>query len=507
MNASAFLSITTAANETPDRLALIGPNRRWTYAELARAVHAVRPALVAAGVDFATAAEPAAMPGRVLMVAPNTVETIIALLALFEAGVPVMLMHPRSTPTERDALAAAYPPAVRLQGPPPLSSDTARPLSAGATPPESAAATSPVRSEGPIAVNGTSATPSLPDIPADIPDARDLAVFFTSGTTGRPKAVRLSRGAFMASAIASAENLTWQPGDRWQLAIPLAHVGGLSIVTRCLIGRRTVVLAESNDPTDLRRQAEAEQVTLMSLVPTQLRRWLPRKPPPSVRAVLLGGAPAGPSLRTRARQAGWPLLATYGLTEACSQVTVQRYGRPVSDDEDSGRPLAGTTVTIRDGRILVRGPTLLSGYLPSATGPTAGPAFDDEGWFDTGDLGHLGADGRLYVHARRQDLILSGGENVYPREVEDALTERPDIGEAVVFGVDDADWGQAVAAAVTPAGTDLDVAALDSAMRARLAGYKRPRWWAVVDRFAVTPSGKIDRRAVIATVRPVLRRA
>ncbi len=472
-------SVEAAARTSPAQVALLTDGGAWTYRALAARVRGAARALAAAGVDFAAAGDPSADPGRVMMVAPSTVDTVVALLALFERGVPVMLVHPRSTTAERDALARAYPPAVRLDdGPPPAT-----------------------------------AAETGPPPPPSIPESRDLAVFFTSGTTGRPKAVRLSRGAFEASAAASARNLGWTPNDRWLLSIPLAHVGGLSILTRCLLARRAVVLLEGpNRQETLDRAAREHAVTLVSLVPTQLKRWLPSPPPPTLRAALIGGAPLPDGLRDVAVGAKWPILTTYGLTEACSQVTVQPY--PPSDlgaavhraagDGDSGRPLAGTEVAIRDGRIFVRGPTLLTGYLRSADGPPAPPPFDGEGWFDTGDLGHMTADGRLMVHARRQDLILSGGENVYPKEIESALMSQPAIEDAVVFGVDDAEWGQAVAAAVVAAGP-LDLPALSLAMRTVLAGPKRPRYWAVFERFCLAPSGKIDRRAVIGEARGRLR--
>ena len=454
-------SIRQAAFEAPNKLAVIAPEGRWTYRALVEPVRAAAAALAAAGLDLRRSAQQ-----RVMMVAPNTIDTIVTLLAMFEGGVPVMMVHPRSTKSERDALARAYPPTVRLDdGPPSI--------------------TSALAAKDEV---------SSPEVPAE----RDLAVFFTSGTTGRPKAVRLSRRAFEASARASADNLGWQLDDRWLLSIPVAHVGGLSILTRCWLARRTVVLTEPHPGIDgLMAAGTQHAVTLMSLVPTQLKRMLPRPPPATVRAVLIGGAPAAPTLMRDARAAGWPVLATYGLTEACSQVTVQRRDRNPGFDGDSGHPVQGTSVTIRDGRIFIRGPTLLSGYLAPADGPSPPPPFDREGWFDTGDLGHLAADGRLFVHARRQDLILSGGENVYPREVEAALMGTPGIEDAVVFGVEDPEWGQAVAAVVVSSREDLDFTALASRMREVLAGPKRPRYWARVCRFPVTASGKIDRFRVI----------
>ena len=458
-------SVEAAARETPNTTALITACGRYTYAELVPMVRAAAAALADEGVD-AFAAE----PGRVMMVAPNRIETIVALLALFERGVPVMLMHPRSTRAERDALARAYPPAVRLDdGPPPLRA-----------PPER--------------------WPGWPEAPREVPETRDLAIFFTSGTTGRPKAVRLSRRAFRASAAASARNLGWRAGDRWLLSIPIAHVGGMSILTRCLLARRTVVLGQGpSSPEALAPICRANAVTMMSLVPTQLKRWLPRPPPPALRVALIGGADLPDGLRADARARGWPILATYGLTEACSQVTVQRFGQTAG--ADAGWPLPGTEVQIRQGRIHVRGPTLLTGYVAPADGPAPPAPFDAQGWFDTGDLGRLTPDGRLLVDARRQDLILSGGENVYPKEVEAVLLGHPGVEEAVVFGLEDPEWGQVVAAAIVPARGGVDLRALSAALRDVLAGPKRPRRWAVFERFALTPSGKVDRRRAMNEAR------
>lgn len=460
-------SIEAAAEEVGERPAVVTDRETWTFADLAASTRRTAVALERVGVDFGAARDPAARPGRVMLIAENTIDTLLALYALFERGVPVMLVHPRSTAEERDALARSYPPSVRLD-------------------------------RAPTGCDGPAVRPAL-----EVPAERDLAVFFTSGTTGRPKAVRLGRGAFAASARASAENLSWVDGDRWLAAIPIAHIGGLSIVTRCLLARRTVVLFSGRaDPARLASRCERDAVTLISLVPTVLSRWLPAGPPSRVRAVLLGGAPAPAALRSAARRAGWPILATYGLTEACSQVTVQRLGEPTRDeDEDSGRPLPGTEVRIVDGRIHVAGPTLLSGYVSPVDGSE--PERVDE-WLDTGDLGQMTDDGRLIVLARREDLILTGGENVYPREVETALTDYPGVDEAVVFGLEDPEWGQVVAAVVVPETVDLDRLAVHA--RAVLAGPKRPRWWATAPRFALTPSGKVDRQQVIESARTRLRR-
>ena len=296
----------------------------------------------------------------------------------------------------------------------------------------------------------------------------------------------LSSAAFAAAARASAENLGWRADDSWHLALAPAHVGGLSILVRCLAARRAVVLGD------------LAGATLASMVPTQLHRLVAAgvAPPPSLRAVLVGGAPTPPALLARSRAAAWPVLTTYGLTETCGQVATQRPGAR----GPGAHPLPGASVRIAPaGTIQVTGPMLMSGYLGQ-------PApFTDDGWLDTGDLGRLDDEGNLHVLARRTDLIVSGGENVYPAEVEAALLEIPGVAGACVFGVADELWGQVVCAALVCAGPGPDDAELRAHLAARLAGFKRPRRIARLDALTVGGSGKLDRAATAARALGLLR--
>lgn len=326
-----------------------------------------------------------------------------------------------------------------------------------------------------------------------------LAILFTSGTSGTPKGARLSRRAFVGAAAASAARLGWRENDRWLLAMPLAHVGGLSVLVRTLIARRTIVLAPEG-PFDARRMltlAEQREVSLLSLVPTQLARLveLGARAPGSVRAVLLGGAACPEPVLERAVALGWPLHTTYGLTETCAQVSTAEM--PVRSAADGvGRPLAGIEVEIREGRIHVRSPFAMDGWLD----PEAAPPFDADGFYDTGDLGELDARGRLHVHTRREDLIVTGGENVYPAEIERALLEIDGILEACVVGVPDETWGQRVAAAIVVR-TPLEPAGVVVTLRERLAGFKVPRSLVTLEALPTNAVGKVDRAAVRALVR------
>jgi O-succinylbenzoic acid--CoA ligase len=469
------LSVLEAAADSPDRLAVVSSasGERLTFAELGERVRHSIASLRELGLDGG-----ASLP-RVALVGENSLETICFLLALVEMGEPFVLLHPRLTERERSAILEEVRPSVVL-----ARERYSELLAAASRAPEPAPAT-------------------------EIPDERCLAVLYTSGTSGRAKGALLSRRAFLASAEASAQNLGWTDEDRWLLCLPLAHVGALSVVTRCLLARRTIVLEEGGiaHVENLACTMERERVTLASLVPTVLRRLLDLRPawrpPACLRAVLLGGAGAPPSLLDEARERAVPVLTTYGLTEACSQVTTQRYGTPPSAEQGAGEPLPGFEVRIRGEEIQVRGPALMSGYFP--VGVHADPFLPD-GFLATGDLGRFDEQGRLHVFTRRSDLIVTGGENVYPREVEQTLLALPGVEAASVFGVPDDTWGQLVAAAVVarePGGVS-DVA-LARHVAAELASFKWPRRIAFVERLPLTPSGKVARYALREVCTPLLR--
>jgi O-succinylbenzoic acid--CoA ligase len=233
-----------------------------------------------------------------------------------------------------------------------------------------------------------------------------------------------------------------------------------------------------------------------------LAAWGERPAPPDLRAVLLGGAAADPELVGKALARGWPLCPTYGLTEAASQVATAAPPAPGACQPAPLRALPGTDLRIaRDGRdaapgeageILVRGPTLMSGYLGD---PAASARALADGWLHTGDIGVLAADGGLSVLDRRDDLIVSGGENVYPAEVEAVLMAHPQVADAGVAGVPDVDLGSRIEAWVVAApGALLDAAMLDAYCRQRLAGHKRPRGWHLVEALPRNAAGKLLRR-------------
>jgi O-succinylbenzoic acid--CoA ligase len=402
-----------------------------------------------------------ARPG---LVAGADRDGVLGILAALRGGGPPVLVHPRATAAERAAWAARFGLEI---------------VDAGAL------------ADGGPHGSAASAAPK-----PNVDPERIAVVLGTSGSTGRPKGVRLSFRALEAAAAASAANLGWEPGDRWLLSIPAAHVGGLSIVTRCVLAGATVAVPDALRagfrPAAFTADVDATGATLVSLVPTMLRRLLDDADfawPTRVRAALIGGAPAPPALLSDAWDRGWPVLATYGLTEAAAQVATQRRGEPPAKTGAVGPPLPGVEVRIRAGRIQLRGDTLFSGYEP------ASDAFEVDGWFDTGDFGRWDERGRLIVQGRGAELIVSGGENVFPAEVEATLRDMPGVRDAAVVGLDDPEWGEVAAAAVV-AGEGVDVSALERWCAARLASFKRPRRWRLVSELPALPSGKPDRRTV-----------
>ncbi len=303
----------------------------------------------------------------------------------------------------------------------------------------------------------------------------DALVVPTSGSTGTPKGVIHTHASIEASARATNRGVGTEPAtDRWLCCLPLSHVAGLSVITRALVAGCPLEVLDGFDPAAV-AQAGRAGATLTTLVPTALARIEPTL----FRRIVVGGSHPPAHLPDNC-------LVSYGLTETGSAVAYD------------GRPLDGAEIAVDDshdtcGEIRVRGPMLLRAYRSSE--PEGTDPFDASGWFVTGDIGSFGDDGMLSVHGRRGDMIITGGENVWPAAVERVLMSHPAIERVVVVGRADPDWGEQVVAVVVP----VDLAnppSLDEVRdhcKAQVPGFAAPRAMELVEQLPSTPLGKVLR--------------
>ena len=472
---SAVCPVRARARQAPGELALVSGKASWTWESLDREVALSSGRLRAAGVRSGD---------RVAVLAWNHPATVVLFHAVRRLGAALVPLNARLTEAE-------LKPQLERTRPRLLLADEAHAsLYSGATP-----------------LEAWERAPAEP-WPGDGSDAgADWAVLFTSGTTGEPKAACLTVGALDSLARVSRANLGSRPKDRWLCSLPLFHVGGLAMVVRCAADGAVLELPSRFDAEETVEAVHRHGVTHLSLVARTLEQSLDAGlGAADLRGVLLGGGPVPPRLGERGRAAGVPILLTYGLTEACSQVTTERPGE--ADGLTAGPPLPGLEVRILDagglelpagveGSIAVRGPTLMRGYLEDRAGTEA---VLREGWLHTGDLGRSDECGRLTVLARRADLILSGGENVYPAEVEAVLAAHPALAEVAVVARPDTRWGQVPVAVVVPRVGE-SPGDLRTWARVRLAGFKVPAEVVTATALPRTGAGKIDRAAVAALVR------
>lgn len=456
------LSVYDAARDAPERLALVSDGVTLTFAELAERTGRRLAALAAAGALDAGGKRPVSFDAHPSL---DVLETVLALL---HAGTPFLPLHPRLTEPEKQLLEQRAG-AVRV-----VPSQLAAPSSSS-------------------------------DVPAWHEPERIAVLVPTSGSTGTPRLARLSHRALLAGAHASAAHLGVTEDDRTLLALPLGHVGGLMTFVRALVGRRTLVPFDPGTSLLARLPALARalvehRVTQLSLVPTLLDRLLAPEVglvPGSLRVVLVGGAACSPSLLARAHERGLPVLTTYGLTEACAQVATRRYAEryqppPADSPAPVGVALPGVQLRIVDGVVELAGPTLFSGYAGD-------PASDPTGvWFRTGDRGDLTPEGELVLRGRVSDVIITGGENVDPVEVEAALEALPGVAEACVLGLPDSTFGESISVLFVPQGPAVKPERLLAELAERVARYKLPRRWLAVPELPRLPSGKLDRQGARA---------
>lgn len=338
---------------------------------------------------------------------------------------------------------------------------------------------------------------------AGLPGHAELLIA-TSGSTGEPKSVMLSAANLEAAVQASRSRIPLEPGDIWLACLPLQHIGGIAIFYRCTEAGAAMLLHEDFDAAHVLAAMQRHGVTHVSLVPAMLARLLDAGPPPaSLKYALVGGGPLSANLAWRAHQAGWPICPTYGMSETTSQVATLAAFPPDWREGMVGPPLPGVSVEIVDeiglptkgeGRIRVRGPSVMLGYANAAR--EAGHGLLD-GWFVSGDRGCFDERGNLVVLGRHDDMLVSGGVNVHPAEVEGLLLACPDVNDVAVTAVNDEVWGDRITALVV--GDNLRAVA--DWCRMHLPSALRPRRFLAVAALPRNAMGKLERKRLPAMAR------
>ncbi len=392
---------------------------------------------------------------RVALVPKNSAEDIISLLALVEIGCGVVLLNNRLLERDRRHLI------------------------------EISEATVVIKGVTPIRIPGSNGRKRL--------DTE--FILFTSGTSGTPKGVILNLRNFESNARASLKRLGLERGDRWLLTLPLFHVGGLAILFRSLFLGLTMVLQERFDAESVLELANTGEVNILSVVPTMLYRMVKKNVDPlkNLKVILLGGAKPSDSLLQLCVNHRLPIYTTYGMTESCSQIATASPEMVYRDRTTVGHPLEGMSITIVDkrgeevgrgetGLIAIDGEQLFEGYLHSGRSLP----------FVTGDVGYLDDKGELHVMGRADDTIISGGENIYPLEIEDVITSYQGVRRACATGIQDDEWGERVEVMVEG---DFDKDRLIEYLRLNLPGFKVPKR-IVIGEIPLTSSGKMNRAEV-----------
>jgi O-succinylbenzoic acid--CoA ligase len=316
---------------------------------------------------------------------------------------------------------------------------------------------------------------ALVELARQAADPRLALIVATSGSTGEPKGVRLSWRAVAAAARLARHGLDFRRGDAWLGCLPLSFIGGAMILYRALRAGATAVVHDGFSVDAVARDFSTRRITHISLVPAMLAQLVDAAvpPAPTLRCALIGGAALSPSLAERARAAGWPLRISYGMTETCATALVD------------GHPLPGVRVRIdANGVLAIATPARMAGYLGQAN---AGA------WFATSDLAAIEPDGRVRILGRADDMLISGGINVHPLEVESRLAACPGVREAGVTGLADPVWGDIIACVYAGEAPEPVV---DQWCRAAMTKARRPRRFLRVDRLPRLASGKLDRHAL-----------
>lgn len=353
------------------------------------------------------------------------------------------------------------------------------------------------------------------NIPFSLSDPENVAGYFlTSGSTGLPKIVPVKRRQIFFAASSSAKNFKPSKNRYWLLCLPLNHVGGINVIYRSILYHSAIYLMASFDVDHIRKCLHYdESFEVASMVPTMLVQLMEDsffRVHFNYKAILLGGGPISMELINQSLTRGLPIVCSYGMTETCAQIAANPMLQPSGlyiPKKSVGSVFEPNKIEIRNsenkslpynesGYIWLKGPQVFDGYLNDIINRAF---FDDDGWFKTGDYGHINRKGQLFIENRRTDLIISGGENINPTEVEEVLNSFDGIQEAAVVGVPDKKWGQKVVAFLILENNqvELDKDRIEKGLKESLRKFKIPKELIIVDRLPKTSTQKIQRAKLV----------
>ena len=346
-------------------------------------------------------------------------------------------------------------------------------------------------------------------------EPEDIAGYFlTSGSTGTPKIVPLKRRQILFAASSSADNFKPANNKYWLLCLPLNHVGGINVIYRSMLYHSAIYLMTSFDVPRIRELLNQEEsFEVASMVPTMLVELMEDsffRVHFNFKAILLGGGPISMELINQSLTRGLPIVCSYGMTETCAQIAANPMLQPSGiyiPKKSVGSIFEPNEIEIRNkndkpvlynesGRIWLKGPQIFDGYLHDSINEDF---FDEDGWFYTGDYGHVNRKGQLFIENRRTDLIITGGENVNPIEVEEILNSFSSIKESAVVGIPDKKWGQKITAflVLNDPKKKLNKQEIENGLKSSLRKFKLPKEFILINKLPKTPTHKIKRNELI----------
>ena len=474
------------ADITPERVAIIYKDQQWTFKELHKKSFEAAKKLSYLGVKKGD---------HVALLVSNSLRAVVIIHALEYIGATIVLLNTKLTSTELGWQVKDSDTSLLL-----FDKEYSEKITQIKNQSINVYSTIELENIKPNSVNAREVFP--------LDDTH--TIIYTSGTTGKPKGVMLTYGNHWWSAVGSVLNLGLDTNDRWLCCLPIFHVSGLSILMRSIFYGITVVLQDSCHPHEINQSIKKHKVTIISAVSTILSKMLhelgtSRGYPDHVRCVLLGGGPAPKSLLEECKERKIPVYQTYGMTETASQIVTLSPEYALKKLGSAGKPLFPSQLKIMNekqemrsgeiGEIIVKGPNVTSGYYNRQKATLQSI---QNGWLYTGDLGYKDDEGVLYVVDRRSDLIISGGENIYPAEIESVLHSHDKIEEAGVTGIEHEKWGKVpVAFIVQKNGKEISKHEIIDYCQKYLANYKVPHAIYFVDELPRNAANKLQRHKLL----------